>query len=73
MMEIFAIALLAFVLAMFGMAVGTLAGRHGLDTGCTAFRTTTNGASECETCGKVAGMDGCDGAVPPNKSRMTEA
>lgn len=73
MMEIFAIALLAFVLAMFGMAVGMLAGRHGLESGCAAYRTTTDGASECESCGKVAGTDGCNDATPLNKSRMTEA
>ena len=66
MIESFAVALLAFVLAMIGMAVGALAGRRGLGAGCGALRTAIDDAPACEACGQPAGAGGCTGpALPP--------
>ncbi|MDP1702741.1 MAG: hypothetical protein Q8L53_17525 [Aestuariivirga sp.] len=73
MIGIFAVVLLAFVLAMIGMAVGILTGRRGLGAGCAAFRTATNDAPACEACGQPAGRGGCTGTALPSESEVTEA
>lgn len=63
MIEIFAVVLLAFVLAMIGMAVGILTGRRALGGGCAALRTATDDAPTCQACGRPTDKSGCAGAA----------
>lgn len=65
MIEIFAVALLAFGLAMIGMAVGVLAGRRRLGAGCAALGTAKDEAPACEACGRPAEGSGCTSAARP--------
>lgn len=67
MIKIVAIVLLAFVLAMLGMAVGILTGRRELAKGCMALGTPGDEASACRVCGQPAGSSGC-AAAPEARS-----
>jgi hypothetical protein len=68
MIETFLVALLAFLLAMVGLATGTLAGRRRLSGGCAAFRPAPDGAEVCGTCGQPADRRGC-----PDVARVSES
>jgi hypothetical protein len=73
MIEIFAVVLLAFVVAMVGMAVGILTGRRGLGGGCTALRTVTDDAPACQACGRPADKGSCTGTGSPTDTGMMKA
>lgn len=73
MIGIFAVALLVFVLAMIGMAFGTLAGRRRLGAGCAALGAARDEAPACEVCGQPASRGGCTSAALPTKPGTTEA
>ncbi len=73
MIEIFTIALLAFVLAMLGMALSRLAGHRRLGGGCAGLRAAVNCTPGCEACGQGTGTGGCTGIVRPSGSGMAEA
>jgi hypothetical protein len=73
MIEIFAVVLLAFVVAMIGMAVGILTGRRGLGGGGAALRTATDDVPACQACGRPADKGGCTGTGPPTDSGMMKA
>jgi hypothetical protein len=73
MIEIFAVVLLAFVLAMLGMAVGILTGRRGWSGGCGARRTATDDAPACQTCGRPADKGGYTGTGLPTDSGMMKS
>lgn len=63
MIEIFVVALLILLLAMIGMALGLLTGRHEFAKGCMTLGTAGN-ESECQICGRAAGGNGCAGRAP---------
>jgi hypothetical protein len=73
MIEIFAVVLLAFVVAMAGMAIGIFTRRRGLGGGCAALGTATDDVPACQACGRPADRGGCTGTGPPTESGMTKA
>jgi len=73
MIEIFAVALLAFGLAMIGMAVGVLAGRRRLGAGCAGLGAAKDEAAACEACGRPAEGGGCTNAALPIRSGGRQA
>jgi hypothetical protein len=73
MIETFAAAMLAFLLAMTGMAVGTLAARRGLRAGCAGVRSGMDAAPTCSACREPLGTGGCTGVLEPTEARMKQA
>lgn len=71
MIGIFLVALPIFLLAMAGLAVGTLAGRRGLSGGCAGPGQATDDAQPCQTCGRPAAQPGC-AAVARNPESLDE-
>ncbi len=68
MIEIFALSLLVFVLAMMGLAIGILTGRRAPGAGCAGMGATAGGSSACRVCGRPAGTSTCPGAPPSDQS-----
>jgi hypothetical protein len=73
MIETFAAAMLAFVLAMIGMAFGTLVARRGLGAGCAGVRPAMDAAPTCLACGEPLGTGGCTDAPEPTEARVKQA